>query len=197
MKTLYRCSLAALALATLVLGGCASGPTVRAEYDKSIDFTPYKTFGFFDPLGTDRSGYGTIVSQYLKVATRSELEARGMRYDATAPQLRVNFNGILRDKLQSTTMPGPTMNMGYYGYRGSFYSPWPAYPYNTTTVTSTYTEGTLNIDVVDDARKQLVWEGVVVGTVNDTSVDSIKPVIDGAVKAAFARYPVAPVGAAK
>lgn len=197
MKTFRYLPTLALGAAMLALAGCATGPSVRAEYDKSVDFVPYKTFGFFDPLGTDKSGYGSIVSQYLKAATRSELEARGLRFDDTAPQLRVNFNAKLSDKLQSTTMPGPTMGMGYYGYRGAFYSPWPTYGYNTTTVTSTYTEGTLNIDIVDAARKQLVWEGVVVGTVHDTSVDSIKPAIDEAVKAAFTKYPVAPMSPAK
>ena len=194
MKTPFHLPTPVLAAALLALAGCASAPAVRVEYDKSVDFGQYKTFGFFNPLGTDRSGYETVVSQYLKAAARRELEARGLRFDDEAPQLKLNFNARLSEKLRSTAMPGPTFGMGYYGYRGGFYSAWPMYTYETTT--STYTEGTLNIDVVDAARRQLVWEGVAVGDVNDTSSESIRPRLEQVVAAAFARFPLAPAAAA-
>ena len=182
------------AVLLLALGACASGPAVRAEYDKSVDFSQYRSFGFFSPLGTDRSGYESVVSQYLKAATRRELEARGLRYDESAPQLKVNFNAKLSDKLRTTTMPSAGVGFGYYGYRGGFYSAWPMYPVETTT--SSYTEGTLNIDVVDAARRQLVWEGVAVGTVTETSAESIRPKLDQAVAAVFVKFPLPPMAAA-
>ena len=194
MNALFRLPALALAATLLALAGCASAPAVRVEYDKSVDFGQYKTFGFFNPLGTDRSGYETVVSQYLKAAARRELEARGLRFDDEAPQLKLNFNARLSEQLRTTSMPGPSFGMGYYGYRGGFYSAWPMYTYETTT--STYTEGTLNIDVVDAARRQLVWEGVAVGDVNDTSTESIRPKLEQVVAAAFAKFPLAPAAAA-
>ena len=42
--------------AVLVAAGCESGPRVRAERDKTVDFSQYRTFAFADPLGTDRAG---------------------------------------------------------------------------------------------------------------------------------------------
>jgi hypothetical protein len=77
---------------------------------------------------------------------------------------------------------------GYYGYRAGMYSAWPAYA-DQTTVTQ-YKEGTLNIDVVDVARKQLVWEGVVTESVTQKTLDNIQLAIDTAVAAAFAKYPI-------
>jgi hypothetical protein len=192
MSPARRWPLAAVLL--LMLGACASGPAVRAEYDPAVDFSQYKSFGFFSPLGTDRSGYETVVSQYLKAATRRELEARGLRYDESAPQLKLNFNAKLSDKLRTTTMPAAGAGFGYYGYRGGFYSAWPMYPVETTT--SSYTEGTLNIDVVDATRRQLVWEGVAVGTVTETSAESIRPKVDQAVAAVFLKFPLAPLSSA-
>ncbi len=183
------------ALLPLVLAACASGPSVRAEYDKSVDFSRYKSFGFYSPLGTDRSGYETLVSQYLKTATRRELEARGLRYDEGAPQLKVNFNARLSEKLRTTTVPTAGAGFGYYGYRGGFYSAWPMYSVETTT-TGSYTEGTLNIDLVDAARRQLVWEGVAVGTVTETSAESVRPKVEQAVTAVFLKFPLAPAAAA-
>ena len=176
----------AAATGLLALGGCATGPDVRVDYDRSADFTAYKTFAFASPLGTDRGGYQSIVSQHLKAATQREMQTRGMRLDPAAPQLLVNFSATLSDKLLVTRMP--TMGVGYYSYRGGLYSTWPLYADHTTV--SQYKEGTLNIDVVDAARKQLVWESVVTDSVTQQMQDDVPGAIDAAVKAAFAKYPV-------
>jgi hypothetical protein len=182
----------ALATSLLALGGCASGPEVHAVFDRAADFTQYKTFAFVTPLGTDRGGYQSIVSQELKANTTREMEARGMRLVDVAPQLLVNFNASLSDKTRVTTMPVSTvgygMGVGYYGYRGGMYSPWPMYM--DQTVVTQYKEGTLNIDVVDAARKQLLWEGVVTDSVTHKDLSNLPEAIGIAVKAAFAKYPI-------
>ena len=186
--------LAALAGAALAAAGCASGPQVRAERDKTVDFSQYQTFGFVNPLGTDREGYQTMVSQYLKAATQRELEARGLRLVEDSSQLLVNFSGRLNDRLLAS--PGPSTGVmigvgaghGYYRYRTGFYTTWPLYPMETQV--DTYSEGTLNIDVIDAARKQMVWEGVAVGRVTEKTMENLKPEIDQAVSAIFAKYPV-------
>ena len=172
----------------LALGGCATGPDVRVDYDRTADFTAYKTFGFASPLGTDRGGYQSVVSQHLKAATQREMEARGMRLDTSAPQLLVNFNAALSDKLRVTSTPSMSVGVGYYGYRGGLYSAWPLY--NDYTTVSQYKEGTLNIDVGDAARKQLVWEGVVTDSVTQKMLDNVPAAVDAAVKAAFLKYPI-------
>jgi len=174
----------------VALSGCASAPEVNVDYDRAADFTQYKTFGFFTPLGTDRSNYQTIISERLKASTQRELEARGLRLDAGAPQLLVNFNAELNEKLRVSSMPimGVGMGGGYYGYRVGMYGAYPMY-FDQTTVTP-YTEGTLNIDVVDAARRQLVWEGVIRSTVTQKTREDVQSAIDAAVAAAFAKFPV-------
>jgi Domain of unknown function (DUF4136) len=188
---------ALLATLVVILSGCASAPDVRVMSDPSVNFAQYQTFAFVSPLGTDRSGYQTLVSQELKAATQRQLQARGLTLVASAPQLLVNFNASISDKTRVTTMPvlvEPNFGVGfygggYYGYRGSLYSPWPMYV--DQTVVSNYKEGTLNIDIVDAARKQLVWEGVVVDhSVSQKELSNLPASIDAAVTAAFARYPI-------
>lgn len=186
---------AAMATALLTLSGCATAPDVRTEYDHAVDFTQYKSFGFASPLGTDRGGYQTIVSQHLKAAVKRELESRGLKLDASAPQLLVNFNGQLNEKLRISTMPGPMIGMGYYGYRGGMYGTWPMY--RDQTVATPYNEGTLNIDIIDARAKQMVWEGVVVGSVTQRAVDNLQASIDAAVSAAFTQFPIAGPAKAK
>jgi hypothetical protein len=48
-----------------VVAGCASGPTIRSKVDPSVDFKSFRTFGFNEPLATDREGYPSLISQQL------------------------------------------------------------------------------------------------------------------------------------
>ena len=184
-----------IAACCLALSACATLPEVRASYDRSADFTQYKTFAFVSPLATDRGGYQSIVSQELKAATQREMVARGLRMDNSAPQLLINFNAALVDKTRVSSMP-VLVNGGlgfyggsYYGYRRGAYLPWPQYV--DQTIVSTYKEGTLNIDVIDAARKQLVWEGVVTDSnVTQEEMANLSTSLNDAVKAAFASYPI-------
>jgi len=180
---------AGLLASGLLLTGCASGPEVKANAAQGTDFASYKTFGFASPLGTDKGGYQSIVSQYLKAASQRELEARGLKYEPNAPQLLINFNAALNDKLMVTSMPtmGVGMSRSYYGYRSGMYSTWPMYQDQV----SSYKEGTLNVDLIDAARKQMVWEAVVTDSVTQKDVEQLKQAIDIAVAAAFAKFPLA------
>ena len=179
----------ALILGGAGLSGCATGPQVQVEMDNSANFNQYKTFAFVSPLGTDRSGYQTLVSGQLKAAAQRELEARGLRYDAAAPQLLINFNASLSEKLRVSPSAAGGYGMGYYGYRGGLYAPWPYY--RAMNSVSQYTEGTLNIDVVDAARKQMIWEGVVTGSVSDhLSPEQAEAAINRALAAAFVKFPI-------
>jgi hypothetical protein len=193
-QAIHHVFVAVLAGAALVAAGCASGPRVRAERDKTVDFSQYETFAFVSPLGTDREGYQTMVSQYLKAATQRELEARGLRLVENSPQLLVNFSGRLNDRLLARAAPETGLLVGvgvahdYYRYRTGFYTTWPLYPMDSRV--DTYTEGTLNVDMIDAARKQMVWEGVAVGRVTEKTMDNLKPKIDEAITAIFAKYPV-------
>jgi hypothetical protein len=181
MRTITRVA----ALAALVLTACATGPKISVDYDRDADFSAYRSFGFFAKLGTDESGYQSLVTQTLKAATRREMEARGYVYAETGADLLVNFNARLERQLrirQATPMPA------YYGYRGGWYGGWYGYSYGTQV--DQYTEGTLNVDVVDAERRQLVWEGVAVGRVNPERADEKrKAAIEAAVAEIFQRYP--------
>ncbi|MCD0504003.1 DUF4136 domain-containing protein [Bordetella petrii] len=170
-----------LALASL-LSACASGPTVRSDYDHAADFARYRTFGFMSPLGTDKAGYSSLLTERLKTATRGQMEMRGYTYSEQAPDLLVNFNAKLQAKTEVTPAPGP-----YYGYRAGFYGGWPGYGWGNDVYQ--YTEGTLNIDLVDARRKQLVWEGVSTGVVNNPEAATSTQNVEASVAQVFSRYP--------
>ena len=117
----------------VALNACTTGPTVRADGDPSANLSAYKTFGFFQRVSTDKSGYGTILSTRLKDATRRELEKRGYRYAQSEPQLLVNFATNIENRTDVQSMPSAGMG-GYYGYRAGMYGAWAGYPQDIETV---------------------------------------------------------------
>lgn len=171
-------------LTAVGLVACATTPNVRVDQDPTADFARFRTFGWANPLGTDRSGYTTLTTERFKAAVAREMTARGYVL-APNPDVLVNFSARIRERTQVDSIPAPMP--AYYGYR--FYGAWPAYGFGSETAVSQYTEGTVNVDIVDRARNALVWEGVATGMV--TSADRADPArgIDRAVSAIFARYP--------
>jgi Domain of unknown function (DUF4136) len=182
--------LIAITAATLVAGGCAStqAPKSRIDYDKHVDFSVYRTYGFPKETGTDRGGYSTLVTSYFKSAVTTAMEARGYKYSEDHPDLLVNFFMNTREKTEIRSDP-VVPSGGYYGYRSGLYSPWANYDHDRTI---TYRVGTINVDIVDAEKKQLVWEGISEGTVSDEALANPKVTVNGVVTDLMRQYPGRP-----
>ncbi len=66
-----------------VLTGCASGPTIVANRALDFHVADYQSFSFVQPLGSDRGGVRTLISQHLIDATTREMEMQGLRHADT------------------------------------------------------------------------------------------------------------------
>lgn len=170
----------------LLLSGCASGPTIRTNTDPGVDFSTFRTFGFFQPLATDREGYQSLISQQLVASAERELTARGLQRTDSNPDLLVNFSARLDQRLRVTQAPGVPRS-ALNPHRRGLYNTWPGYQ---RTEIREYTQGTLGIDIVDAARRQLVWEGFALSTVTQRTTDNIGPVLDSAVTDIFRDFPL-------
>jgi hypothetical protein len=195
-----------LSLAAIFLSACASkGPTVRADFDRGVDFNAYRTFGFPATTGTDRGGYSTLITSYFKEAVKREMSVRGYEYTDTEPQLIVNFYSEARDKTEVVSRPGAFTGYGYgyYGYGGPWprygygyprygyprygmYSSWPFY--NDIDVVN-YTSGIFKLDVVDAKREQAIWEARVEERLSEESQDNPQPNIAHLVTEMFRKFP--------
>jgi hypothetical protein len=177
-------------LLVALLTGCASSPKIRTLAAPDLDLDSYRSFAFFSPLGTDRAQYASVVSERLKAQARREMEARGFVYSEEEPDLLINFNAKLEDKLRTVRAPTPSVNFawtgGYYGYRTGLYTAFPMYE---QTEVREYQQGTLNIDLVDAQREQLVWEGVSESVVTERTMENLEESINEAVAAIFAKFP--------
>ena len=68
-----------LPIVALVLAGCSTGPRIVTNSDPGADWTQYRTFGFCEPLGTDRYTVRSITSnQLIEAAKREMIGTSGM-----------------------------------------------------------------------------------------------------------------------
>lgn len=180
-------------LAILLLTACATGPRIHSLHDPATDFGQFKTYNFAPEASGGAEKYRGFLTQYLEQAIAREMENRGYRRSDGNPDLLVNFNVSTREKLDVRDVPGMRASPFYYrhpyyySYRFGFYDPWPYYAYETRVVQ--YTEGTLNIDLIDAARKQLVWEGVAIGRVRESDRDNMRERVNEVVASVFGKYP--------
>jgi hypothetical protein len=179
----------ALALSVLFLAACASGPKIQSDYDPSVDFNQFKTFGFFTPMGIEGDNYSTLFGQQFRESISREMKSRGYVESGNA-ELIFNVSANLQEKTKVTTTTDPMMHGGYYGYRRGAYGAWGGYGYGTTTNVSQYTEGTVNVDMVDIVNKSMIWEGVAIGRLkkNQSNADT-RVNIDKGVTTMFADFP--------
>jgi hypothetical protein len=180
MKSLYRRSLCVAAFAALVLGACETGPSIRSFEHQEFDLSSYRTYGFHESAAA--AARGDRVPEFIRAAIDREMRSRGYQPAGDAPDLLVNFHLQTEDKDTVSTSPA-----SYFGWRGGYH--WAANPVRDDAI-STYTAGTLNIDVIDRSRNELVWEGVAVGVVKEESLKNPEPAIDAVVAQIFQRYPL-------
>jgi hypothetical protein len=179
-------------LACAWLAGCVTGPEVRVERNPELTLLDPQTFGWVDPLGTDRAAYETLVTTRLKRAVGAALERKGLRYDAEAPDLLVNFYVNLearQDVRRIPTAHGPLVTdpwrASYFGYRYGLYDAWPAYEVSVVE----YEQGTLTIDVLDAASERLAWVGVLGGRVRGRTLAQEQEALRSALDELFSRFP--------
>lgn len=175
-----------MAAAVLLLASCATGPRVTSDVDPSANFGQYRSFAFYSPLAIEGQGYATLTSGRTKDAARRQMESRGYVYDEKSPDLWVNLNAYMQEKTDVVNTPEVDYDY-YYSYRARRYVAVPTWRDRTDVYK--YTEGTLNVDLVDAKQNRLVWTGVAVGRVGRTKPEERGAKIDAAVAEIFLRYP--------
>ena len=170
-----------LAGASLV-AGCASNP-VSTDYDNSADFAKYRSFNFVAQQSAEGEQYQSLLDKRLEASITNEMQSRGYSLAAagTAAELSVDYHAHVEEKQKVVSSPEPV----HWG-RG-WYDPWPAYNNNVRTVD--YKQGTLIINLVDTANKQMVWQGTMQGTVKRSSIENPGPAVADAVARMFSEYP--------
>jgi len=176
----------AMAGALAILTACASKPVVRTQSSPVLDIQKYQTFGFVERPDTDKSGYTTLTTRFLKEAVAREMVARGYTR-SEQPDLLVNFTAGSKDKVEGDSWPEVGLGWGRWSRGWGWGGMWGSRDIRTVT------EGSLTIDVVDQQHKELVWSGTAKGRVTSRDEDNPQSAIDKAVSAIFIKYPRQPL----
>lgn len=151
----------------LFLASCAS-INVLADYDSQTDFKVYKSYAFYK-TGIDRAQISDLDKKRILRAIETQMDSIGF-VKSEKPDLLIS---IFTNERVEVDVYSPAWGYGWgygwgwgWGWPG-YYNPYwgPGYYGNNV---STRTEGSLYIDLIDAAKKELVWQGRGVGTLNNT-----------------------------
>lgn len=166
-----------------LLAGKSVAQQVKFDYDRSTDFSQYKTFSWEkvqtrDPLFIDR----------IKSAVGSALTAKGWTEVPSGGDISVIAIQMTHDQ--------QTLNTFYDGFGGGW--GWRRFGGGgfgdfgeATTTTDTYKVGTLVLDLYDTKTKQLVWRGSTSDTLSNNSNKNIQN-LDKGVEKLFKQFPPEP-----
>ncbi len=140
--------------ALLCLSVAGFAQDVQFDYDRSANFSAYKTYNWIDYSRVDPGNQ--LLDQDIKRAVDGQLAAKGLRRVESGGDLVVGYQaGISQEKEFEGNGPG-----GWGGFGGPF--AWG----NTRVTTSTIDIGKLTVGLFDPASKQLVWRGAASKTLN-------------------------------
>ena len=176
--------LSALALG-LGLAACSSEQaTTRVESRPGVDLARYKTYNFMDQQARNDSAFLNSGSNIfdLKRAVTRQMEARGFQ-KADQPDLWVNIGMVTEQRVQTRQANYLTDGAPYYIGQRNYH--WQA----GDIPVGRYQEGTATIDLVDAARKELIWQGTTSAILSRKPTRAAKQIEEG-VAEVFAKLPV-------
>lgn len=163
MKMKYR---VLFSMAIAILAAIPSLAGVKTDYDRSADFSRYKTYSWGtvstpNPLWVDR----------IKAAAASALAAKGWT--------EIESGGDVSIMAMEMTEDHRTLNTYYEDFGGGWgWRRWGAGlgdGFGTSTTTEeTYKVGTLVVDLFDTNTKKLIWRGSATDTLSDKSDKNIR-----------------------
>ena len=182
--------LAAIAvLVLLLITACSSGISVRSDIDPKADFSQYKTWNFFDQMGIEGGYNSPIFGEHFRAAITREMNQRGYRM-ADNPDLLVNVTIQSDEKVRMSTYTTPYMSGAYYARPGGAqYGSALGVGVGVGSRATKTTEASVFIDLVDNQRDRMSWQGVAVIDANDKVAQQLRDAIYTAVNVVFEQYP--------
>ena len=178
-----------LAVVIFVAASCSS-VKVTTDIDKNADFTKYKTVNILDWQEDIDQLLTEFDKDRLRKSLKAEMDKRNIKVVDQNGDMVVSMFFVVDQKTSTTAYTDYYGGAGY-GY-GRMSGGW-GMGYATTTYSeSDYLQGAMVVDVFDQQSKDLIWEGVGVGTVKEDPKKREKT-IPKAMAAVLKDFPIAPV----
>ena len=181
-------------LITAFFSSSAFAQKAKSDYDKNTDFTKYKSYAFAGWQQDSDKQLNDFDKKRILESLKSEFDVRGMNLVESGADAWVSVFIVIDAKTSTTAYTNYNGGMGYgmgrgwgmgYGGMGMGSS-------TTTYSENDYLEGTFVVDIYDESSKDLVWQGVITGTVKEKPEKREKRIPKSMAKL-MKKYPVAPV----
>lgn len=159
-----------------LMAASVAAQEVHVDYDRSGRFSWYKTFEWVDSDETSLEGTNDLMHSRIKNAIEHYLSQGRLKEVTEDPDLYVTYH--------AGTVEEVRVDARNYGY--AFPGSWAWDPYwfgpggtgtaVSTTNVSTYTAGTLVIDIWDAREEKLVWRGTAIDVFSDNPDKSDKKI---------------------
>ena len=192
-------------IAVILLIGCGVYNNISSDYDRSADFTKYKTFAWLPDKDSSNTPYNNQIIRNNTINYFSHcMGAREMKANVDTPDVLLQL--VVNSVKKETTVTSPVYNSySNYYYSNPYYFPYPSsyyyrspsfsnyYNYNHGYITQKieYTQSTITLNVIDRKENKLIWKGTAEGDLYDPSYieDNLHP----AVYDILNNYPVKPI----
>lgn len=209
MKKILWISASILILIVMLVGCSTTYNAVSSDYDRSVDFTKYKTFAWLpDKSDTTNTRYNNeIIRNNIRNYFGQCISDRGYTFDAESPDLLLQLviTNAKKERVITSYPSSYYYSPYYYGshyyspYRfGYYYNYYPSYGYgysrfygNSTTQKQEYVNGSITLNLIDRKENKLVWSGTAEGDIYDPS--NISSDLHPAVHGILDEYPVKPL----
>ena len=160
------------------LGVAAFAQQVHFDYDRSANFSAYKTYRWVNYQEVQVGDQ--ILDQDIKHAVDAQLAGKGLRRVESSGDLIVGYQVAISQEKEFNSLGG---GPGWWG------GPWG----NTRVTSSTIEVGKLVIGLFDPVTKQLVWRGAASKTLNiSKDPDKNYRNLENAIAKVFRNYPPQP-----
>jgi len=179
----------ALCLSAALAAACSSGLSVRSDEDPGADFSRYSTWNFFDQLGIEGGYNSPVYGEHFRAAISREMNQRGYRL-SDQPDLLVNVTIQTDEKVKMSAYTAPYLSGNYYHRPGGpYYGSALGVGVGVSSRATRTTQASVFIDLVDNNRDRMVWQGVAVIDANDKVAQQLRDAIHTSVNVVFKQYP--------
>lgn len=177
-----------LVLFTLLFTACATQVHVRSDISTTADFSSFRTYGYFQPMGIEAGYNSPVFGELFRAAISREMESRGYQL-SSQPDLIINVTARFDEKIKMTSYTEPYMSGMYYGnLMGPSYGSGVGVGVAVSSRPTQTEEISVFIDLVDNKAERIAWQGVAVFDGNDKMAQELEKSINDTVGKVFALY---------
>ena len=149
-----------ITIVIVLVAGTVAAAKMKAYvgYDQNTDFATLKTFAYFETLDTSVADSAPPVHEMMKLLIINQLQDAGMKQVQDDPDVYVTYHTNEHQAMKMNV----TLYQYHYSY-GWYWSPL----WGSGMDVSSFSRGTLVVDVWRPDTEELIWRGVVVGVVPD------------------------------